>query len=326
MARRSNVLKTNTEAHTSVLGRPGIISRIGMEKAIQRFLDDCVLRNLSEHTIRYYKTELNWFKKLLEEKNVTTEPSEITLESVQDNVILYLIKTKGCKVGTVNTMLRAVTVFFRFLERKELIEENPLQDLELLRQRRTVIETFTNEQIGKLLRQPDQNTLTGVRDYTMMLLLLETGVRLRELAEIETKDIRTEDSQIMIKGKTLEDRLVPVQRTMINELNRWLTIRAKVDHDYLFINIDNEPLSRRQIQSRIKKYGRMADIQNVRCSPHTFRHTFAKMSVKNGANIFELQKVLGHSTLDMVRTYVNLFSDDIYEAHKRFSPLENLRK
>ena len=57
---------------------------------------------------------------------------------------------------------------------------------------------------------------------------------------------------------------------------------------------------------------------------HTFRHTFAKMSVRNGANLFDLQKILGHTTLDMVRVYVNLFSNEVAEAHRKFSPIENL--
>src|SRR5690625_6910135 len=83
-------------------------------------------------------------------------------------------------------------------------------------------------------------------------------------------------------------------------------------------------MSRKAVQDRIAKYGRMANITNVRCSPHTFRHTFAKMSIRNGADVFALQKILGHQTLDMVRTYVNLFSTEVAEAHRKFSPMENL--
>lgn len=93
---------------------------------------------------------------------------------------------------------------------------------------------------------------------------------------------------------------------------------------YLFITQDDMKMSRKNVQDRIRKYGRMAGITNVRNSPHTFRHTFAKMAVQNGANIFELQKILGHKTLDMVRVYVNLFSRDVARAHAKFSPVENL--
>ena len=111
---------------------------------------------------------------------------------------------------------------------------------------------------------------------------------------------------------------------MKKELRKYLQVRGKLEHDYLFVNIDNNPIATRAVQERIKKYGRMAGISNVRCSPHIFRHTFAKMSVQNGTDLFSLQSVLGHTTLDMVRHYVNLFSKDVYENHRKFSPLEKL--
>ncbi|MCQ6282887.1 site-specific integrase, partial [Bacillus sp. EB600] len=83
-------------------------------------------------------------------------------------------------------------------------------------------------------------------------------------------------------------------------------------------------LSKKQVQNRISHYGLKARLEGVRCSPHTFRHTFAKMCVQSGANVFELQQILGHSSLEMVRNYVNLFSSEIKESHNKFSPLKGL--
>nr|WP_230116389.1 tyrosine-type recombinase/integrase [Bacillus velezensis] len=146
-----------------------------------------------------------------------------------------------------------------------------------------------------------------------MLLLIETGVRVRELTDISVKDIRWEDSQILINGKGYKERLVPIQSTVKTRLRKYVQIRGDVPNGALFVTIDNTPLTTRQVQNRLSKYGRMANIKNVRCSPHTFRHTFAKMSVQNGADVFALQAVLGHSSLDMVRNYVNLFSSDVMD-------------
>src|SRR5690606_24923411 len=111
---------------------------------------------------------------------------------------------------------------------------------------------------------------------------------------------------------------------MKRQLRKYLAVRGELDTPNLFVTIDNTPLTKRQLQERIAKYGRMAGIKNVRCSPHTFRHTFAKMAVQNGADVFALQAVLGHASLEMVRNYVNLFSSDVFESHKKFSPLEKL--
>lgn len=84
------------------------------------------------------------------------------------------------------------------------------------------------------------------------------------------------------------------------------------------------PLSKRHFQERIHDLGKAALITGVRVSPHTFRHTFAKLFILNGGDAFSLQAILGHSTLDMVRHYVNLFSSDVQEQHKKYSPIENL--
>ncbi|MCY7585928.1 tyrosine-type recombinase/integrase [Bacillus safensis] len=111
---------------------------------------------------------------------------------------------------------------------------------------------------------------------------------------------------------------------MKRQLRKYVQIRGDVPNEALFVTIDNTPLTIRQVQNRLRKYGRKANIKNVRCSPHTFRHTFAKMSVQNGADVFALQAVLWHTSLDMVRNYVNLFSSDVMDAHKKFSPVEKL--
>ncbi|WP_430154200.1 tyrosine-type recombinase/integrase [Paenibacillus algorifonticola] len=97
-----------------------------------------------------------------------------------------------------------------------------------------------------------------------------------------------------------------------------------LDCDSLFVNIDNNTFKVRGIQQAIKLYGQDARIKGVHVSPHTFGHTFAKMYIMNGGDAFSLQKILGHTSLDIVRMYVNLFGTDISEKHDRHSPIENL--
>lgn len=157
-----------------------------------------------------------------------------------------------------------------------------------------------------------------------MTFMLDTGVRVRELCDIKVDDIRWDDGQVLIHGKNGEDRLVPIEAQTKRLLKRYVAARGYSAVDWLFITVDDKQMNRDSVRDRIEKYGRMANIQNVRCSPHTFRHTFAKMSVQNGANLFDLQKILGHKTLEMVRVYVNLFSSDTKESHRRFRPINNL--
>lgn len=318
MARRSNKLVTDQASD-----KPEI-ELTDFETAFNSFIRECKLKNLSKHTVKYYRDELLAFRTMLERQGISTKPGDITLKIIKENVIVYMMETLNRKETSINTRLRAIRAFFNFLEKDRQIYENPVRELSLLKQKKEVVETFSRDQLKDLLRQPDLGTFTGFRDYTIMLLLIETGVRVRELTDICVKDIRWEDSQIRIDGKGYKERLVPIQATMKRQLRKYIQIRGDVPNEALFVTIDNTPLTIRQVQNRLRKYGRKANIKNVRCSPHTFRHTFAKMSVQNGADVFALQAVLGHTSLDMVRNYVNLFSSDVMDAHKKFSPVEKL--
>ncbi|MFJ8257572.1 tyrosine-type recombinase/integrase [Peribacillus asahii] len=230
------------------------------------------------------------------------------------------------KVGAINTRLRAVRAFFNYAYKYEYLMKNPCKILKLLRNRRQVVETVTREQLNKLLNAPDLKTFTGVRDYTILLLLLETGIRANELVGISVDDIRWEDSMILIRNtKGHRERLVPFQSKMKTQLKKYLKIRGICETEALFVTIDSTAISKRQVQNRITFYGKKAKISNVRCSCHTFRHTFAKLCVKQGAGIFELQQILGHTSMEMVRIYVNLYSDDVKDKHKQFSPLKYIR-
>ncbi|WP_212508633.1 tyrosine-type recombinase/integrase [Litoribacterium kuwaitense] len=294
------------------------------ESAVSLFLRELKVRNRSEYTVKYYARELLKAGGMLERAGVDTSPERITAKDIKTHIILRMMDEKR-KDTTVNARLRALRAFFNYLVDEKLIKESPFNTVSLVTQQSRYIESFTKEQMRALLAAPAKETFTGVRDYTIMLIMLETGVRLRELTEVSLKDIQwADDSAIKVHGKGAKDRLLPIQSTVKRELRRYVAVRGELHHDTLFVNIDNKPVSRRAIQTAIHKYGVLAGISNVRCSPHTLRHTFAKMSVQNGADTFTLQKILGHETLDMVRRYVNFFSKDLAVNHKKFSPVERL--
>lgn len=299
------------------------VEPMSFNEALELFLKDCNIRNLRSHTITYYENEIGTFLKILNDQKLELKPSEVTSNHIKNNLILYMKEQQGLKTVTINTRLRAVRSFFNFLYKEKHIPINPMENVKLLKDRKQVIETFTRNQLQDLLKQPDLRTFTGVRDFTILLLFLETGVRVNELINISVSDVKGNTIRIR-NAKTYRERLVPIQSKMKDQLNKWLSIRGIQDNDVLFVNIDGEPIAKRTVQHMVTKYGKRAKINGVRCSCHTLRHTFARMSVENGASIFELQHLLGHTTFDQVRTYVNLFSNEVNESHKKFSPLKNL--
>lgn len=327
MSRRKNSL---TDAELSILKKDNKSYVTDFKEAFKLFEKDCDLRNLRPYTIKYYRNELSAFLTHLSEQGIDLtklQPSDITEEHIKENVILYMRNYKGIRVVSINTRLRALRSFFNFLYKQKHIPKNPMENIKLLKDRKRVIPTFTKEQLNKLFKQPDLKTFTGVRDYTIMMIFLETGMRVNELSGLTLADIRWEDNLLCVRNaKSYRERLVPIQKEMKNQLKKYIAIRGYVESDALFVNMDGTALSKRGIQNRVEKYGVLAGIKGVRCSPHTFRHTFAKLSVQQGANIFELQAILGHSSMEIVKTYVNLFGTDVRERHKEFSPIKVLEK
>ncbi|OIK10166.1 hypothetical protein BIV60_22260 [Bacillus sp. MUM 116] len=173
-------------------------------------------------------------------------PVEITQEHIRENVIAYMRQQKGLRIVTINTRLRALRAFFNYLHKTKHIPHNPFEGITLLKDRKTVIATFTSEQLNKLFKQPDLRTFTGVRDYTILMLLLETGVRANELVGITLEDILWEDDLIVIRqAKSYRQRQVPITKPMRQQLKKYLAIRGSIETNALFVTVDNNPLSKR---------------------------------------------------------------------------------
>ncbi|MGG4142992.1 tyrosine-type recombinase/integrase [Paenibacillus algorifonticola] len=302
------------------------MGELSLEEAIRLFLRDRKYANLSKHTLEFYYREFLKLRNTLEIQQLPTDPAAITYRVLKENVIFYLMEEEELKPTTINCLLRAVRALFNYLVKEEFLPESPFKKISLVKVKRTIVNTFTNEQLFALFRQPKLNTFSGVRDYTMILLLLETGIRVRELCEITLDDIDWSVMSIKINGKGARERFVYFQDKMRQQLITYIHRRGDVPHRTLFTKRGNQkPIDRRAVHEQIQTHGKTAGITNVRCSPHTMRHTFARLSVQNKANLFALQSILGHSTMDQVLTYVNLFSSEVRDAHKSFSPVENIK-
>jgi site-specific recombinase XerD len=184
------------------------------------------------------------------------------------------------------------------------------------------METLENEEIILLANNmKEQNAFVCYRDLTF-LLMLDTGVRLSETVGIKVEDIK-KTCLIVRKTKNQTERTVYPSKRVITELETYLKIRGKLNHDWLFVNIDEEPLKQRSIQSRFEKYRKTLKIDK-QFSAHILRHTYAKRAVINGMDAFTLAKLLGHSDITVTKRYVNLFSHDLEELAKKHSGIGKL--
>lgn len=218
MARRKNILG---ESELAILEKETKSYVKIFREAIDLFVKDCELRNLRPHTIQYYMNEFKAFLSALSDQGIditVLKPYSMTEEHIKENVILYMKNYKGNKIVSINTRLRGLRAFFNFLFKHKHIPKNPMENIKLLKDRKTVIATFTKEHLKKLFRQPDLKTFTGVRDYTIIYddLKSEETPDIKEAKRIFSNHPRTltfknnlieESSQKLIKARNLIDEI-----------------------------------------------------------------------------------------------------------------------
>jgi len=302
---------------------------------IQGFKLSCQTEGKSPKTIEWYVTFLQKFLAFLELENYTTDASQINKEIIRA-FILYLQKEartprskKPLSSATVQGYVRTLKSFFSWAIREEYLPDSPMAKIPVPKATSKVINTFTHEQIGKLAQACYRSNGNSYRNLTILLLLLDSGIRVSELVNINDEDVDLAEGLLEIKmGKGGKERTVPVGSVVQKSLWKYINhcrpqpLTQKVTR--LFLSDDGLPLTRSGIQQMLRRCGKQAGISGVRCSPHTFRHTFAKSYLINGGDIFSLQKILGHTSLASVRTYLNLFGTDIKKQHQKYSPADNL--
>lgn len=285
-------------------------SQLQFREAVRLFLLDCRYRNLAPTTINFYKFHLQAFEHFMKQTKLgllTLAPTDLN-----QKMINYMLDQK-LTANTINGRIRTCQGFFKFLLEDGILETNLASKLKVIKAENQMIFTFTEAQVKAVLEQPDQSTFTGFRDYTMMLILLETGIRVMELANMNISDIDFQGKSIRIPmGKGRKPRIVPIQITCIKALMKFIQERGALPFDDIWITINNRPLRKAAIEMIIRTHSKKTPLQGVRGSCHTFRHTMAKMYLLNGGDIFTLQYILGHTTLDMTRRYIEMFNKDIH--------------
>jgi integrase/recombinase XerD len=229
---------------------------------------------------------------------------------------------------TVHRYARSIRAFWSWLYAEGYILENPMVKMKLPRLPRKIIATFTKEQIRKMIAKLNLKTAMGFRNFVIILLLLDTGLRLSELTGIRLSDIDFKQSYLTVMGKGGKERIVPFGTQVRRVLWRYISIYRNgpysSENDYLLQTSMGAPVRRNGVRLVILRLGRIAGISGIRCSAHTFRHTFAKEYLLQGGDIFSLQHILGHNSLEMVRNYVNLVASDVSRQHRKYSPVDNV--
>ena len=224
---------------------------------------------------------------------------------------------------TANHYYRALHSFFNWLELEELIHDNPFKHLKTPKIDKKVIQAIVPVEIERLFNTCSAKTPIDVRNKAILSMFLDTGLRVSDLASLNIDDIDMHTGSIVVRhGKGGKQRVVHIGTKAQKILWKYITIYRRSESKSLFINRSGEELDAQGIKILIKRLGIKA---KVKVHPHKLRHTFAISYLRAGGDVFSLQYLLGHSTLQMTQRYLqSLNADDAINAHRKFSPLDNM--
>jgi|SRR5579871_5190753 len=235
---------------------------------------------------------------------------------------------KQVRPSTVQLYYRALHTFFLYLEAEEIVEASPFASLKPPIVREDQIQPFTASQVSALLHATTQSACPK-RNRAIVLMLLDTGLRASELCGLTMRDIDFSGQKATVIGKGNKRRTVPFGRNVSRALAAYLKEDPHEDKEPLFFSWDEtssrSPMTRSGLLQLIRRLGRSAKIEATRCSPHTFRHTFAIEFLRNGGNQFTLMQILGHTQMRQTARYVALAQADIENQHRQYSPADRIK-
>lgn len=299
----------------------GVTQKLQPEKALDSFLKNCKSRNLSQATYNYYKAKvgrfLDWYP--------SEDMNDIQPEHI-DSYILYLRSEYDVNSRSINTHLRAVKTFLNYLFKRSYIDHKiTITLLKTDDNDESMKHPYTNKELKAILKKPDVKSCSFAeyRTWAAINWLLATGCRLRSLVNVKIEDVDFDMGMLYLrKTKNRRSQALPISRELEKNIKEYLTYRGGEPDDYLFCTEFGEKMTKHGMRTAIRRYNRKRGVDKT--SVHLFRHTFAKIAVMNGIDPLRLQKILGHSTLDMTRKYVNLYADDLKEGFDQYNPLDNL--
>jgi len=309
---------------------------ITLESAIQQFLIDQELKGNTKKTISFYNHNLGYFSRFFgKERSI----EEINLNDL--NQYLLMMKNKPKLQGhrfkpkvekpissvTLQTYMRALRGFLGWMYKEGYIKENLQEKFKLPKAAKKAVEILSDEEIEKLIGSMNPKTEMGLRNLCIVALMIDCGLRRNEVIELNYDNVHISQGVIKVMGKGQKERIVPLglqtKKFLLKYMNGYRPMPI-FETKRLFLDKECKPMSENAVKMLFVRLKKKTKID--RLHPHILRHTFATKYLMNGGDIFSLQQILGHTSLEMVRKYSHLASAYVIHTHKKFSPLDNIAK
>ncbi len=269
-------------------------------------------KKYSDNTIKSYKNDLNELYDY--NKNI------INLN--KKDILNFIDKNKDKNSKTLAHFITTFRSFYKYLERENIIKENPILNISQPKITKTLPKVLSVEDIDKIL---DIKLVTkqDYRNKAMLELMYSTGIRISELINIKMHELNINNCTLKVMGKGSKERIIPIGDYALNYLNIYLNEYRqqfiKKNTDYVFLNPSGNRLSRQSFFKVIKKIAHDKNIK-TEFSPHTLRHSFATHMLENGADLRTIQELLGHSDVSTTQIYTNVSNKFVEDNYKDYHP------
>lgn len=289
---------------------------ITFSMAIEKFVEAKRAERLSEHTLIDYKNTFRKFRRYL--------AGDYSVRLIKKEAISgFLANTQGVGKKTIRNYHAALSSLWNFLVLQRHVDENIVRLVKAPRISPKNIEPLSRIDVTQMLSTVNQREL-AMRNRAILLLLLDCGLRASELCELQVRDIDLTNQHLFVRnGKGGKGRRIPFSEITKIAVENYMKSRKltvnRPSTGIIFQTTTGNPINRNFLLKMVEKIGFISGVHN--CHPHRFRHTFAIQFLRNGGNVYTLQALLGHSTLDMVKRYLAISQIDLERDHVKASPV-----
>jgi len=287
----------------------------GLGRALKAFLLERQIAGATLATIQTYKTQLEPFGAWCNRSGI--DLPELSVDILRS----YLASRQQLSQSALYEAARRLKTFFSWCGKESICEDFGAQ-IRIPKQPVKVIVALSVAQVRALLAVGRGESFIGRRNEALLRLLIDSGLRITEALTLKMSDLNLEAGRALVQGKGQKQRFVAFGPRTTKALVQYVRARERLSTtaDELFLSINGQPMKRRHIQQHLKRLAHRAGIVGVRVSPHTLRHTFATWYLRNGGDVFSLQRLLGHASLAMTQRYLYLTDGDVSATHEKFSP------
>ncbi len=300
---------------------PSGLKSYSMHKAIRSYLEYLEEeRNYSPHTIQNYQIDLSQVLDFLKQENLTSW-NEVDRQMLRS--FLGSQFDRGYSKRTVSRRIASLRSFFKYLNRKSILQSNPALTLVTPKLERRLPSFLDEQTVTRLMELPDIASVEGKRDKAILELLYSTGMRLSEMVNLNVSRIDFVHAIVKVRGKGRKDRIVPVGRAALDALQSYLHTRgmgAGNMHNMPLFTIPNgKRIYQGAVGRLVRKYiARVSEVEKK--SPHVIRHSFATHLLNRGADLRAVKELLGHESLSTTQVYTHVSTDRMKKVYERSHP------